>query len=172
MAHVFNDENLVFTKRMPPIAEYAWRSSQDLSKETGARNLKFDMRILEPGCYSFPYHFHRNAEEMFIIQSGEATLRTPEGMRRVQAGDVIYFEIGEMGAHQLFNHTEAPCRYLDIRTDLGLDVCVYPDSGKVNILPAIESYCQDTKVGYWTGEELPAEHWLKASGPSAEDDGE
>ncbi|WP_340003528.1 cupin domain-containing protein [Paenibacillus sp. FSL K6-0276] len=89
----------------------------------GSKHLVFDIRSLDPNKYSFPYHFHRNAEEIFVILAGKAMLRTPEGFKEVSEGDVIFFEIGPDGAHQLYNHTEAPCRYLDLRTNQGIDVC-------------------------------------------------
>jgi uncharacterized cupin superfamily protein len=124
--------------------------------------LKFDIRSLDPGKYSYPYHSHRNAEEMFVILSGSATLRTPDGYTEVSEGDIVFFGMGPEGAHQLYNHTEQPCRFLDIRTDLGLDVCDYPDSGKVNILPPKEIYQANTKVDYYQGEEHVAEQWPEA----------
>ena len=43
------------------------------------QNLNFDLRQLNPGQYSAPYHFHRYSEELFMIISGSATLRTPDG---------------------------------------------------------------------------------------------
>src|SRR5690606_16710638 len=72
-------------------------------------NLNFDLRKLNPGQYSTPYHFHRYAEELFMIISGSATLRTTNGNETVVSGDLIFFEKGETGAHQLYNHTDEPC---------------------------------------------------------------
>lgn len=37
-------------------------------------NLNFDLRQLDPDQFSAPYHFHRYAEELFMILSGSATL--------------------------------------------------------------------------------------------------
>jgi uncharacterized cupin superfamily protein len=96
---------------------------------------------------------------MFVILSGEALLRTPEGIQSVKAGDVIFFEMGPEGAHQLKNGGVEPCKYVDIRTDLGMDVCDYPDSGKVNILPDFELYEKDRQVGYFHGEQNIKEIW-------------
>ena len=72
-------------------------------------NLNFDLRQLNPGQYCSAYHFHRYAEELFLIISGSATLKTPEGLEAVSSGDLIFFEKGETGAHQLYNHTTEPC---------------------------------------------------------------
>lgn len=131
------------------------------SRELDNRNLKFELRRLNPGDYSTLYHFHRNAEELFMIVSGSATLRTPEGLETVGEGDIIFFETGETGAHQLYNHSDGPCIYLDIRTFDGCDVAEYPDSDRVMIIPSKEQFRKDSRTGYFDGEERPAEIWEK-----------
>jgi uncharacterized cupin superfamily protein len=67
--------------------------------------------------------------------------------------------MGESGAHQLYNHTDQPCRFLDIRTHNGLDVCEYPDSGKINILPYREVFQSEDQVEYFKGEDRVKEQW-------------
>ncbi len=159
MAKIFNDGNSEYKKEKREVPEYCWSSIADIGNRVNSKNLKFNIRVLEPGKYSYPYHSHRNAEEMFIILEGSALLRTPEGIGRVKAGDVIFFEMGPEGAHQLKNNGNEPCKYVDIRTDLGMDVCDYPDSGKVNILPDFELYESKTQVGYFLGEENISDIW-------------
>jgi uncharacterized cupin superfamily protein len=132
-----------------------------LAKIVQSKHLQFDLRSLDPGKYSYPYHFHRNAEEIFVILSGEATLRTPDEFIKVFAGDVIFFEMGPKGAHQLYNHAQQPCKFLDIRTVVGIDICEYPDSGKINILPYQEVYQNEEQVDYYKGEERVREKWGK-----------
>jgi len=122
-------------------------------------NLNFDLRQLNPGQFSAPYHFHRNAEELFMAESGTMTLRTPGGVAIVERGDVIFFEMGENGAHQLYNHGNTPCIYLDIRTFIGIDICEYPDSGKMLFAPSFEIYNKDSAAGYFEGEEDVSERW-------------
>ena len=121
--------------------------------------LNFDLRQLNPKQYSAPYHFHRYAEELFMIVSGSATLRTPSGLDIVNAGDLMFFGIGETGAHQLFNHTSEMCVYLDIRTYIGYDVAEYPDSNKIFMAPSREIFKKDTQVNYFEGEENIKEKW-------------
>jgi len=123
------------------------------------QNLNFDLRLLNPGQFSAPYHFHRNAEELFMVFSGSMSLRTPDGLEIVTSGDLIFFEMGETGAHQLFNHTTEPCIYLDIRTFIGFDVCEYPDSGKLLLAPSMEIFDKESQVGYFQGEEHIVEKW-------------
>lgn len=130
-----------------------------IKKGINPQNLNFDLRQLNPGQYCAAYHFHRYAEELFMIISGSATLRTPKGLEIVNSGDLIFFEKGETGAHQLYNHTEAPCIYLDIRTFIGYDVCEYPDSNKIFLVPSYEIFNKDTQVNYFDGEENIQEKW-------------
>ena len=121
--------------------------------------LNFDMRQLNPGEYSAPFHSHRHAEELFMIISGSATLRTTEGLETVETGDLIFFEMGDTGAHQLFNHTSEPCTYLDIRTFIGHDVVDYPDSNKILLAPSFEIFNKDSQANYFDGEKDIVEKW-------------
>lgn len=158
MATVFKKDEVTFDLKASIIDEFKWYSSS-MTKAADPKSMSFDIRILEPGHYSYPYHSHRNSEELFVILSGEATLRTPKGFQVVKEGDIIFFEMGESGAHQMHNHSDSPCKFLDIRTILGLDVCDYPDSGKVNILPYKEIYEKDTQVDYFKNEKDVATKW-------------
>lgn len=75
------------------------------------------------------------------------------------SGDIAFFEMGPTGAHQLYNHTDKPCIFLDIRTTVGIDVCEYPDSGKINILPYEEIYQKGDVVDYYLNEDKTREKW-------------
>ena len=123
------------------------------------QNLNFDLRLLNPGQFSAPFHFHRFAEELFMIISGSMTLRTIDGLEIVSVGDLIFFEMGETGAHQFFNHTSEPCTYLDIRSYIGHDICEYPDSGKILIAPSFEIFLKDSRTTYFEGERDILEKW-------------
>ncbi len=130
-----------------------------VNKEVEPQHLNFDLRQLHPGQYSAPYHFHRYAEELFMIISGSATVRTPNGFEVVTPGDMMFFEMGEMGAHQLYNHTDEPCTFLDVRSYIGYDVCEYPDSNKVLLAPSMEIFGKDSTVSYFDGEENVNDSW-------------
>jgi len=92
--------------------------------------------------------------------SGNATLRTPDGFTELKEGDIAFFEIGPNGAHQLYNNNKQPCKFLDLSTDLGIDICEYPDSGKINILPYEEVFQSKEIVDYYKGEEKVGEKWI------------
>ena len=160
MATILKSENREFTEDANKIDNF--RILSDISRlKNGIKPeyLNFDLRQLNPEQYSAPYHFHRFAEELFMIISGSATLRTPNGLDIVNAGDLMFFEIGETGAHQLFNHTTESCVYLDIRTYIGHDVAEYPDSNKIFVAPSREIFNKDTKRNYFEGEENVKEKW-------------
>jgi uncharacterized cupin superfamily protein len=159
MPKIFHLNEIPLTKRNSRILEYAWHTSAGLEQDAKSKHLLFSIRSLDPGMFSYPYHFHRTAEELFAVFSGEATLRSPEGFVKIRKEDIVYFEEGPAGAHQVYNHGETPFVYLDIRTLVGLDVCEYPDSGKVNILPAVEIYEKKSRVDYYQGEEDVYKNW-------------
>ncbi|MFA5329408.1 MAG: cupin domain-containing protein [Prolixibacteraceae bacterium] len=145
--------------------------SPRLMKITDSKQLIFDIRQLNPDKYSFPYHYHHNSEELMYVISGEMTVRTPEGLRIIGPGELVFFELGETSAHQFFNHSDTPCVYLDIRTNMGIDVTEYPDSGKVNVFPFGMIFEKDTQVTYHKGEENVEAVWanLKKNNPAGEE---
>lgn len=153
MATILKSEQREFQESPNKIDNY--RIFTDVSRiknGVNPENLNFDLRQLNPDQYSAPYHFHRYAEELFIIISGSVTLRTPEGFDVVNKGDMIFFEKGESGAHQLYNHTTEQCVYLDIRTYFGFDIAEYPDSDKILIAPTFEIFNKDSQSDYFDGE--------------------
>ena len=162
MAKIIKAEEREFQESPNKIDNY--RIFTDLSrskKGINPENLIFDIRQLNPDQYSTPYHFHRYAEELFMIIEGSATLRTPDGLEIVAKGDLMFFEKGEKGAHQLYNHTSEKCVFLDIRTYLGHDIAEYPDSDKILIAPTFEIYNKDSQANYFDGEKDIREKWIQ-----------
>lgn len=137
-----------------------------LSQASKSKQMIFDIRKLNPGKYSFPYHYHHHSEELMYIISGEMTVRTPEGLQVIRPGEMVFFELGETSVHQFFNHSDQPCVYLDVRTNIGFDVTEYPDSKKVNISPAGMIFGKDSFLSYFDGEEHVEAIWenLKNTG--------
>jgi uncharacterized cupin superfamily protein len=159
MPRIFRRDERPMVKREARVAEFSWHTTPRLAALAGSKRLQFDLRSLDPGAFSFPYHFHRASEELFLVLEGEATLRTPDGFEQLGPGDLVFFEEGPTSAHQLHNHGESTCVYLDIRTVDGVDVTEYPDSGKLAILPSLEVFRGDSKVDYFDGEEDVASRW-------------
>ena len=160
MATIFKHEDVAFQEDLNKIDNFRLlTSSPRFSSIVNPKNLFFDLRILNPGQFSFPYHFHRHAEELIMLIAGSMTMRSETGLDMLNTGDIVFFEMGEKGVHQFHNEGSEPCKYLDIRTLIGTDVCEYPDSGKINILPSIEVFEKDSRVEYFKGEEDVAEKW-------------
>jgi uncharacterized cupin superfamily protein len=162
MATIFKNDKIEFKEDPNKIDNYRlFTASPRLASVVNSSNLIFDLRLLNPGQYSFPYHFHRNVEELMMVISGSMTMRSPDGFEIIGKGDIVFIETGETGAHQFFNHSNEPCTYLDIRTLIGIDIVEYPDSDKINVLPAYEIYEKKSKVNYFKGEENILEKWDK-----------
>ncbi len=153
MATVLKPEDREFRENPNRIDHFRLLTDISIKKKgIDPKHLNFDLRLLNPGQFSAPYHFHQYAEELFMILSGSATLRTPAGLEIVDTGDLIFFELGKEGAHQLYNHTKEPCQYLDIRTSIGYDVCEYPDSNKFLLSPSLEIFSKEEPMSYFDGE--------------------
>ena len=154
MATIFKSNKIEFKEDIKKIDNFRlFTASPRLATTANSKNLIFDLRLLNPGQFSFPYHFHRNAEELMMVTSGSMTLRTPGGLEIVTKGDIVFIEMGETGVHQFYNHGTEPCTYLDVRTLYGIDVVEYPDSDKINIIPPYEVFEKKSRVEYFKGEE-------------------
>ena len=121
----------------------------------GAKNLGYSYDIVPPGKRSCPFHSHRGEEEMFLILSGNGTLRYGNETRRIRAGDVICCPTGgPETAHQIVNDSDAPLAYLSISTMMPTEVCEYPDSKKIGAFGKDFRHMTRTEhhLDYWTGE--------------------
>jgi uncharacterized cupin superfamily protein len=83
---------------------------------------------------AYPYHYHHKNEETFYIISGEGMLKTPQGDRKVSAGELLFFPANSEGAHKLTNSSETEkLVYIDFDVIHDLDVTVYPNSNKIGV---------------------------------------
>ena len=160
MATVLKSDNREFKEDPNKIDNFRLFSDASRIKSgIKPKNLNFDLRLLNPGQFSSPYHFHRYAEELFMIVSGSMTIRTTTRLEVITIGDIVFFEMGETGAHQFYNHGTEPCIYLDVRTFIGMDICEYPDSGKILLAPSFEIFNNESKLDYFDGEKDIIEKW-------------
>jgi uncharacterized cupin superfamily protein len=102
-----------------------------VGRQAGARRLGASVWELDPGQSAYPYHAHLGEEELIVVLSGRASLRTPEGWRELEPGEVVAFPRGEEGAHQVANRGEELVRFLAVSTSGDPDVVLYLDAGKV-----------------------------------------
>jgi uncharacterized cupin superfamily protein len=101
----------------------------------GSQRLGCSLWEVPPGEAAYPYHFHYSDEELVFVMRGRPTLRTPEGNRQLEEGEVLHFQVGEQGAHQLVNQTEESVRFLSVSSHGRPDIVIYPDSNKLGVAP-------------------------------------
>jgi uncharacterized cupin superfamily protein len=111
-----------------------------IGKRLGADLLGGTLYEVPPGEKTWPYHYELGCEEWLVAVSGKPTLRTPEGERELEPGDVAVFPEGPEGAHQVINRSDEPCRVLILSSKSPLAVVHYPDSGKVGLWSQGEGY--------------------------------
>ncbi|MGA8534398.1 MAG: cupin domain-containing protein [Candidatus Tumulicola sp.] len=99
----------------------------------GARDLGYQAVHLPPGTRFCPLHAHDREEEVFFVVEGEPSIRTLRGTLRLRAGDIMAFPVGDRGAHQLLNESDAPCTVILLGSDYVDEVAYYPDSQKIGL---------------------------------------
>lgn len=105
-----------------------------IGRRIGARQLGYNLTVLPPGKAQCPFHNHRAEEEMFLILDGEGELRFGDRRFPLRRHDVIACPTGGPEvAHQIINTGATDLRYLALSTVSAVEVCEYPDSGKVGV---------------------------------------
>ena len=121
----------------------------------GAKNSLVSVYEIPPHKSAYPYHFHHKNEETFYILSGEGILRTPEGEKKVTAGELLFFPTGPVGAHKLTNSSDTEnLVYIDFDVVHDVDITIYPDSEKIGVwgMGINQLYPQAEAVDYYDGE--------------------
>ncbi len=137
--NLFGDE----TDEGPPEAPgYRCRAAR-IGPKLGAARLGMSVYDLPPGEAIGPYHFEWTDEEWLITLAGRPTIRTPEGERVLDPGDVICFLAGRAGAHHVRNASEQPARVGIFSTKNEFGIVEYPEDGKVGIWAADTHYVLD-----------------------------
>ena len=88
----------------------------------GAEKLGASFYELAPGAVQSPVHLHHANEEILVVLSGRPTMRTPDGTRQLEPGDVVACQVGRRGAHRIENLEAEPCRVLMVCTSNFPDV--------------------------------------------------
>jgi len=116
-----------------------WDEGEDWSGGGGsakqlprAERLGATVYELGPGNFA-PYHFHHGAEEMLVVLDGEMTMKTGDGERLVQRGEVVIFPVGPAGAHGFRQDGEGGCRFLMASSRQLPEVGEYPELGQITV---------------------------------------
>src|SRR6266480_5585284 len=118
-----------FTPREAPAGFRARRAR--IGRELGSELIGCSVWEVPAGEAAYPYHFHYSDEELVIVLAGRPTLRTPDGTRELDEGEVVRFPLGPDGAHQILNRTSEAVAIVAISSSGRPDVVVYPDSDKI-----------------------------------------
>lgn len=136
---------------------------RQLGAAAGGAQIGCSLYELPPGGRAWPYHWHAANEEAIYVLEGCGTLRHPGGESPIGPGDYVALPVGEAGAHQVFNASQAPLRFLCVSTMIHPEVSNYPDAGKVGVFigsapgrpegRTLSAFLPlSAQVGYWDGE--------------------
>jgi uncharacterized cupin superfamily protein len=133
-----------------------------LSRQAGCERLGLSLWELPPGEAAYPYHYHLGEEELLVVLAGRPSLRTTEGWRELEEGQLVAFLPGERGAHQLINRTRETVRFLAFSTSGEPDIVIRPDSKTVGAYERLPQggglqavFRMADAVDYYEGEERP-----------------
>jgi uncharacterized cupin superfamily protein len=96
----------------------------------GSTGLGCTVTVLAPGKRAWPFHRHHVIDELFYVVEGRGSCRIGEETFPIRAGDMIAAPAGAE-AHQIVNTSDQELRYLSLSTIGSVDICEYPDSGRV-----------------------------------------
>jgi uncharacterized cupin superfamily protein len=158
--NVFDPE---FDERSSEREGFAYRATQ-VARHAGSERLGASLYELDPGNATFPYHYHFANEELLVVLEGCPHLRTPDGWRELQEGEVVAFPVGERGAHQIANRSEGRVRFLMISEMRSPEISIYPDTNKIGAREHApgsgraglrSNFPAAHGVDYWDGETPP-----------------
>jgi uncharacterized cupin superfamily protein len=127
-------KNSIFTNEFDTSGENPWEGGAKSTRLPRGDELGASLYVLEPRTTTGHYHFHHGIEEMLILIEGKPKLRTPEGIRILELGEVVHFTKGLQGAHQIINDTEETVRLVMISNQSSPDAVEYPDQGLLSIM--------------------------------------
>ncbi|MEY2514311.1 MAG: hypothetical protein QOJ89_1669 [bacterium] len=125
--------------------------------QLGAQQTGASLYELPAGQALCPYHYEYGEEEWLLVIAGRPSLRDPDGTHELAPLDVVFFERGPAGAHQLRNDSDEPVRVLMWSTVVLPTATVYPDSDKIGIWTGGDRSDdvmveRSSGVDYWHGE--------------------
>ena len=108
MAYIFNQDELPRLLSVVPGRERVFFVSKEL---TNMDDLLAGVMYYKAGASS-PYHMHKNCEHFYFIFEGQGTVESPEGIRKVGPGDMIFIPAEDK--HRL-RATESPLFYFEFQ---------------------------------------------------------
>jgi uncharacterized cupin superfamily protein len=117
-----------------------WSGGGGLQKRLVPRGPALGATLYELGPGNFMiFHFHHGSEELLVVLRGRPTLRSFEGKRELEEGEVVHFPTGPEGAHEIRNDTDEPVRYVVAGIRVSPEVVEYPDLGQLTAQSRLDS---------------------------------
>lgn len=114
-----------------------------VGSKIGGERLGMSVYDLPAGEAIGPYHVEMTDEEWVIVVHGRVTVRTPDGDRALDAGDVLCFPIGPEGAHVVRNASDKEARVAIISTKNEFCIVEYPEDKKLQLWAGEAHYMLD-----------------------------
>ncbi|HET7556308.1 MAG TPA: cupin domain-containing protein [Gaiellaceae bacterium] len=134
----------------------------DVAGALGSSDTVMFVYDVAPGGSSSPYHYEYE-EEWLLVVAGSIVVRTPDGERTLEEGDLVRFPAGPAGAHKVMNRGDAPARTLMFSRATVPAVSVYPDGDTIGVWAGNEAdelvFRRETAVPWAYGED----DWNRAS---------
>ena len=108
MAYIFHEDRLPKLVSAVPGRERTFFINKEL---TNIDDMLAGIMRYQKGASS-PYHFHENCEHFYFIMEGKGCLQTPEGIRAVGTGDLVFIPAEER--HRL-RATDEPLFYFEFQ---------------------------------------------------------
>ena len=86
MAYIFHQDELPKLVSVVPGRERVFFVNKELA---GMDDMLAGIMRYKKGAAS-PYHLHENCEHFYFIMDGTGTVETPDGVREVKAGDLVF----------------------------------------------------------------------------------
>ena len=126
-----------------------------IGHQAGAVKTGLSYWEVDPGQAAYPYHAHLTEEEIIVVLEGRPSLRTPDGWRELEPGEVVVFPTGEHGAHQLVNKSDELVRFLAFSNSGEPEIVIQMDVGKYGVRDGgsqtTEWFRKQDAVGYFEG---------------------
>jgi uncharacterized cupin superfamily protein len=110
---------------------------------------------VDPGQAAYPYHAHMTEEEIVVVLEGRPSLRTPSGWRDLEPGEVVVFQTGDDGAHQIVNKSDETIRFLAFSNSGAPEIVTQLEAGKYGVRDGgsqtTEWFRREDAVGYFEG---------------------
>ena len=129
----------IYSKSYDSLGKEPWEGGAFSKVLPRGEDIGASLYVLKPGATTGYYHFHHGLEEMLILIEGQATLRTPQGKRILDLGEVVHFKKGREGGHQIINHTDQEVRLVMISNQSSPDVVEYPDQKLMSVMARSKS---------------------------------